>query len=143
MNFKTMILAAFIAGSYVAWPNLAKPLGLRPGLVVFVVVLVALLVVTIMSATDISSISRISGKALIALLAVSVANALAIPLYAAVAGDKNIQTGVFLITVFVLQMVFALLIDWLVNGTKLSALQWLGFALAIPAMLLLAQKSPQ
>lgn len=140
MDIKTFPLAVFIAAAYVGWPNLAKPLGIKPGLVPFMVIVVALVVVVIMAPKDIAEIRTISAKALMVVLAFSVANGLAIYFYADKAADKNIQTGMFLVTVFILQMAFAPIADWLITGMKPSNLQYAGLGLAVPVMWLLAQR---
>ena len=140
MDLKTFCLAAFIAAAYVAWQNLAKPLGLKPGLVAFVVISIALVVIVIVAAKDITSISSISVKAFMVVLAFSIANGMAIYFCADKAADQNIQTGIFLVTVFILQMFFAPIADWLITGMKPSNLQFAGLGLAVPAMWLLAQR---
>lgn len=140
MDIKTFFLAVFIAAAYVGWPNLAKPLGIKPGLVPFMVLVVALVVVVIMASKDIASITTISAKALVIVLAFSIANGMAIYFYASVAADKNIQTGMFLVTVFILQVAFAPVADWLITGLKPSNLQYVGLGLAAPVMWLLAQR---
>ena len=140
MDLKTVGLAMFIAAAYVGWPNLAKPLGLKPGLVPFMVIIVALVVVVVMAPKDIATLTTISVKALMVVLAFSVANGMAIYFYADAAANKNIQTGMFLVTVFILQMAFAPIADWLITGVKPSNLQYAGLGLAVPVMWLLAQR---
>jgi drug/metabolite transporter (DMT)-like permease len=73
------------------------------------------------------------------LLAVAVANGLATYLCAVKAADAGTQTGIFLTTLIVFQMSFALVIDWLINHNRPGALQCLGLALIVPVMWLLAQ----
>ena len=140
MDLKTLGLAMFIAAAFVGWPNLAKPLGIKPGLMPFMVIVFALVVVVIMAPKDIASITTISMKAFMVVLAFSIANGMAIYFYADKAADKNIQTGMFLVTVFVLQMSFAPIADWLITGVKPSNLQYAGLGLAAPVMWLLAQR---
>ena len=140
MDLKTLGMAVFIATAYVGWPNLAKPLGLKPGLVPFVVIVIALVVVVVMAPKDVASITTISVKAFMVVFAFSIANGMAIYFYADKAADKNIQTGMFLVTVFVLQMTFAPIADWLITGVKPSIQQFVGLGLAAPAMWFLAQR---
>lgn len=140
MDIKTFLLAVFIAAAYVGWPNLAKPLGIKPGLVPFMVIVVALVVVVIMAPKDIAELRTISARALLVVFAFAVANGLAIYFYADKAADKNIQTGMFLVTVFILQMAFAPIADWLITGMKPSNLQYAGLGLAALVMWLLAQR---
>lgn len=140
MDFKTFIIAVFIAVSYVGWPNLAKPLDIKPGIVPFMIIIVALIVVVTMSHKDLVEIPNMGIKPLLIVLAFAVANGLAIYLYADKAADKNIQTGIFLGTIFVLQVCFAFVVDWLINGNKPSTQQMVGFILSIPAMWLMIQK---
>ena len=140
MDLKTFGLAMFIAAAYVGWPNLAKPLGIKPGLVPFMVIVVALVVVVVMAPKDIATLTTISVKALMVVLAFSIANGMAIYFYADKAADKNIQTGMFLVTVFILQMAFAPIADWFITGVKPSNLQYAGLGLAVPVMWLLAQR---
>ena len=140
MDLKTFGLAMFIAAAFVAWPNLAKTLGIKPGLVPFMVFVVTLVVVVIMSPKDIAELRTISAKAFVVVLAFSIANGMAIYFFADKAADKNIQTGMFLVTVFALQMAFAPIADWLINGVKPSMQQFAGLGLAVPVMWLLAQR---
>lgn len=141
MDIKTLGIALFVAMAYVAWPNLATPLKLRAGLVPFMVIVIALIVVVIMAPRDIVELRNISVRAFLIVLAFSVANGLAIYLYAKTAADQSVQTGMFLVTVFILQVAFAPIADWLVTGVKPSPLQWVGLGLAGPVMWLLAQRS--
>ena len=140
MGIKTFGLAVFIAMAYVAWPNLAIPLKLKPGVVPFMVILVALVVVVILAPRDIAELRSISTRAFLVVLGFSIANGLAIYLYANTAADKSIHTGMFLATVFILQVVFAPVADWLVTGMKPSALQYVGLGLAVPVIWLLSQR---
>ena len=117
-----------------------QTLGIKPGLVPFMVIVVALVVVVVMAPKDIATLTTISMKAGMVVLAFSIANGLAIYLYADKAADKNIQTGMFLVTVFVLQMAFAPIADWLITGVKPSIQQFVGLGLAAPAMWFLAQR---
>ncbi len=143
MNPKVFGLAVFIAAAYVGWPNLAKPLGIKPGLVAVIIVAVAMVVVLATSYKDISSVSTISAKGLIILLLVGLANGLAIYLFAKISADKQIQTSIFLVTVFVMEVTLAPVIDWLATGAKPTNLQYVGLALAVPALILLSQRPPQ
>ncbi len=137
MDLKTFFLAIFIAAAFVAWPNLAKLLGIKPGLVPFMVFVVALVILAIMAPKDIAELRTISTKAMIVVFAFAVANGLAICFYANKAADENIQTGIFLVTIFILQIVFAPIADWLINGSVPTLRQAAGLGLAAPAMWLL------
>ena len=142
MDAKTLLISAFIAASFVGWPNLAKPLNLKPGLSLFVVLVAALVILAVMAPKDIAKIGTMRSIplwSLAVLLTVAVANGVATYLCAAKAADASTQTGIFLTTLIVFQMSFALIADWLINRNRPGALQCLGLALIVPVMYLLAQ----
>ncbi len=140
MDLKTFCLAMFIAAAFDSWPNLAKPLGIKPGVVAFVVIVFALVVLAIMAFKDITEIRTISAKAFAVLIVFSIANGLAIYLFTEKVADKNVQTGTFLVTVFVLQVVFAPVIDWLITGVRLNSYQFIGLGLAMSTIWFLSQR---
>ncbi len=139
MDIKTFLFATFIAAAYTSWPNLAKALNVKLGAILFVVLVVALVIAILVFWKDIAEIGSVPRKALFIIFAVAVANGLATYLCGAVAADKTVQTGIFLVVVFVLQMAFAPIADWLINHNKPSTLQYIGLGLAAPIMWLLAQ----
>jgi len=140
VDTRTLCLAVFISASYGAWPNLAKPLQVKPGIVTFVIIVVALLVLIIRSPEEISAIATIPGKALVIITLAALANGLAICFYADTAANKNIQTGTFLVTIYILNILFAPAFDWLATGTRPCNSQYLGLALAVPVIYLLNQR---
>lgn len=139
MDSKSFCLAVFVAAAYVAWPNLAKPMGIKPGVVPFVVIIVAFFVTLIMAPKDIAEIRTISPTKLTILIAFSIANGVAIYLFAAKAADPKVQTGMFLVTVFILEVVFAPIVDYTINRVKPSGIQFAGLTLAPVVMWMLAQ----
>jgi drug/metabolite transporter (DMT)-like permease len=142
MDAKTLLLSAFIGASFVGWPYLSKPLGLKPGLSLFVVLVVALIVLVALASKDIVRIGDARSfpfRTLCVLLGVAAANGLATYLCAVKAADAGSQTGIFLTGVIVFQMTFALVFDWLINHNRPGHLQCLGLALIVPVMWLLAQ----
>lgn len=141
MNLTTFLIAAFIAAAYVAWPNLSKALNVAPGLVMCVVVIVASTMLIAMAYKEVAEIRTIPTKALIWILVIAIANAVAIYLQAFKSADPNIPTGMFLAIIFILEVLFALFADWLVNGTALTKQQLVGLGLAVPAMWLMTAKA--
>jgi hypothetical protein len=139
MNAETFLAAAFVAVSYTAWPNLSKPLGVNSNLVAFIVVLIALVVITIIARNDFGSVTSISMKAAMWILGISIANGLAIYVQASTAANKEIQTGIFLVSIFILQVVAAPVIDWFVNGIVPTVRQIVGLGLSVPTLLLLVK----
>jgi len=136
-----MILAAFIAAAYVSWPNLAKPLGIKPSIVTFLVVAIAMAVIVLTSGRDIFEVRTLTGRAIFIIAFFSIINGLAIFLHANTAADPKVQTGIFLVTLFLFQVCFAPIADWLITGAKPSFLQSIGLGLALPVMWLLSQSS--
>ena len=127
---------------FVAWPNLAKSLDVKPGPVTVVIVIMTLVAVTFADPGGIAGVKTISLKALVVIVVVGVFNGAAVYLYAATSADKAIPTSVFLGTIFVLQVLTAILFDRVLNGQQLSREQFCGLFLAIPTLWLLAQRSP-
>jgi len=142
VDAKTLLLSAFIAASFVGWPNLAKPLGLKPGISIFIVLAAAIIIVIALAHKDIANIGSIRTmpiRPLLVLLLVAIANGFATYLCAIISADTNTQTGTFLTGLIVLQIAFALVFDWFINHNRPSNLQYLGLALIVPVMWLLAQ----
>jgi hypothetical protein len=139
MNIETFLAAAFVAVSYTAWPNLSKALGVNANLVAFIVVLIALAVITVIARNDLGGVTSLSVKASIWILAVCIANGLAIYVQASTTANKEIQTGIFLVSIFILQVVAAPVIDWIVNGVVPTTRQMLGLGLSVPTLLLLVK----
>ena len=139
MNLATFSITVFIAAAYVAWPNLSKPLGVSPGLIAFIVIVAALVVILITAPREIAQIRTMPPKAMFWIVAIAIANGVAIYLQASRAADPHIATGIFLVTIFLLQTAFAPIVDWLINGTSLTPRQMAGLALAMPTMWLLAK----
>lgn len=142
MDAKTLLLSAFIGASFVGWPYLSKPFGLKPGLSLFVVLVVALIVLAVLASKDIAQIGVLRSlplRTLCLLLTIVAANGVATYLCAVKAADPGSQTGIFLTGVIVFQIAFALVYDWLINHNRPGHLQYLGLALIVPVMWLLAQ----
>jgi len=139
MNISSFFAAMFVAICYTSWPNLGKSLNVNSGLVAFVVVSIALIVVSIISFKDLSGLLLLSRKAVIWILVISIANGLAIYIQANFAANEEVQTGMFLVAIFVMQVVAAPVIDWLVNGILPTTRQFLGLSLSIPALFLISK----
>lgn len=140
MDLKTSLIAAFIAAGFVSWPSLAKPLGTKHGVIVFLVLAIALLVTTIVNYRELGEIRTVSAKSLTIIICVAMVNGVTTVLYAKFSADPNIQTGTFLSMVTILMVCFGPIADRLLNGAKLNNLQYLGLALALPVVWLLSQK---
>ena len=138
MDVKTFLVAFFAATAGVAWPSLGKVLRINGGLVACIVLIVAVMVVCIMSHKDIAKLPTLSVNTLTWVIAISVANGLAIYAYAEKAADPNVRTGIFLVTIFILQVCIAPFGDWLITVSTLTLRQIAGLGLAIPGMWLLA-----
>ncbi len=144
MDPKTVGIAALIALAYIVWPNLAKPLGIKPELVVFVIVLIAFVAYAFVGYQNIQELRALSMKAILIIFICGIANVAAIYFYADIAADKNTQTGIFLASVVILELIFAPLVDAIITGVKPSREQFAGLVLSLPVVWLLTQgpKSP-
>jgi len=141
LNLTTFGTAVLVAAAFVAWPNLGKALGVSGGLVAFIVIVVGLVVITATSWKDIAGLPTIGMKALIWILIVAILNGLAIYLYAEKAADPKVVTGMFMVTVLILQMTFAPFADWIVTGSIPNPKQIAGLGLAIVAMWLITKNN--
>ena len=139
MDIKTLALAAFVAAAYTAWPNLSKALRISGGLVAVIVVAVALVVVLLISHRDLAQVAAIPIGSHIWVIAFAIANGLAIYVYANKAADPSVSTGMLLATVFILQMFFAPLADWFVNGAVPTIRQCFGLGMAASGIWLLVR----
>lgn len=137
LNLKTFGAAIFIAAAYDAWPNLAKALKINGGLVAVVATAVTLGVISIISHRDIARLGSVSVSAIAWMLAVGLANGAAVYLYGQQAADQNVSTGMFLATVFAIQVILAPLADWLVTRSVPIWQQFIGIGLIASGIMLI------
>lgn len=140
MDFKTVMVAMYIALAYTAWPNLGKIFNLQTGPVCFVVLLVAIVVVTIISYKDMGVLLRIPPRVVFWIIVVSIANAVAIYAQVKFASNPAVQMGVFFIMIYVFQVVSAPIFDWAISGKVITIRQTCGIVLSIPTLWLIASK---
>lgn len=141
MNASTFALAAFIAFAYVAWPNLSKALCVSGGLIAFIMVAGALVVLIITSHQDLMSIGKLTTKQVLWITFFAIANGIAVYLYAETAADKRVSTAIFLTMIFVLEVAFAPFIKWYVTGTKPDLILAFGYVLILPGMWIIGTRS--
>ena len=130
MDLRTFLIALYVAASYVAWPKLGKALGIKEaGLIAIMVIVIALVVNLLISHQEIPRIKTIPAKALIWILAVCIANGIAIYLQAYKTNDPKIPTWIFLDALFAFEIWLAPFADWLTEGTVISRGQLFGLVL--------------
>jgi len=137
MNTSTVLWAALIAASYIAWPLLGKWSGATATWVSCLVTAGTLIGTFTLNANRLIKEPVCSLRAITIVLIAGVVNGVAVYFYSYKVNDQTVPAGVFLMTVYIFMVVYAPTLDWLLNGTTLSARQFCGLGVALVAIYLL------
>mgnify|MGYP000918095625 FL=1 len=137
MTTSTILWAAFIALAYALWPILGKWSNASGQWVNTLVVGASFLPVAALSANQMIKAPLTSPKAFVLLVLAGIMNGFAVYVYGMKATDEKVPTGAFVMTVSIMFFVVAPIIDWIMNGTTLSAKQMFGVGMAGVAIYML------
>ena len=115
---------------------MAKYSGATFAWVNFIIYLGGLTSVSVMGYGHLTK-EHISVKAVIVLVIVSLINGLAVWFYTVKAVDKEINTALFMITVSLVGLISAPILNLVINGETLTAKQWVAALLSIVVIWLL------
>lgn len=139
MNLKTFFLATLIALGFGGWPivaNYSKATSEWIGMVIFGG---GWIVVTttywFQGKIDIASFPK--GKGMLWLFAATVINGFVLTLYTPKLADHAVPPGPLVVTVAVLMVVWAVILDWGLNGAVPTSRHAIGFAFGAIAIFLL------
>lgn len=136
MNLTSLLTAVMIAVGFVGWPVIGKYSKASGAWVGTFAMVVTTIVVAIISHRQLF-LSTPSPKAFLVLTLAAVVNGVAVCLYSAKTTDPSIQSGAFVVVVATLMVIFAPILDWILNGSIPSLRQVGGFALAALAIYLI------
>ncbi len=137
MDLTTLLWAAGIAATFVAWPVIGKYSGASGAWIGIIVVAGSLVTTAIFGLKELTSGPMFTLKALVLLVMAGLLNGAAVYYYSVKATSTAIPTGVFIVTMSIMMVIFAPILDWLLNGNALSIRQCAGIAAAVVAIYLL------
>lgn len=135
----TILVAAFVAIVFVAWPILGKYSKASGAWVGSIVMLGTALVTIALYSRQLTSTPFPPAKAIFILLGAAALNGIGVFLYAAKAADPMTPTGIFLVVTSLLGIVACGFLDWAVNGAVPTLRQIGGFAFAAVAIYLMGK----
>lgn len=136
MNLGSVATAILIAVIFIGWPIIGKYSQASGAWVSTIVLLSTTLVAMLFSWRKLTS-SLPTTKAFAILTIAGVINGWAVYLYAQKATDPNVSTGTFVITIAVLSVLIAPVLDWGLNGSVPTAQKVAGFVCGAVAIYLL------
>lgn len=142
MNLNILFISVFIALAFVGWPIVGKYTKLSSGMMGSIVMLFTASTVILLSffRRELSTELITNYKLVILLIIAGMINGVAVYLYSIKAVDQTITTSIFVVTVSVLMICLAPVLDLVINSTAISIRQIFGFIFAIVAIFLLVLK---
>ncbi len=139
MNFGSILMMVFIAIAFIGWPIVGKYSGASGAWIGTIMLIATTLVTGTLSLKEMARSSFPPTKAVAMLIAAGMMNGLAVYLYARKSSSPTVSTATFIVTVTVLMIVFAPILDWLFNGSIPSTRKVFGFACAAFSVYLLSR----
>ena len=141
MNTPLILWAIVIASVFYGWPVVAKWSGIPPTYVTLIIYSMGTMVLAyIVTQNAVSNNVQVKPIRLFALAVVAVANCLCVYVYTKITSDRTVPTGLFMVIVSMLGVLFSLLFDYLINSTTLSKSQVFGGLLAIASIWFVSKK---
>ncbi len=139
MDLKTFFLAALVALGFGGWPIIANYSKAKWEWIAIVIMTAGTLVVIPLTLLlgKISIHSVPSRKAIFLLVAAAVVNGIMVPIYSKRLADTTIPAGPLVVTVAVLMVVWAVILDGILNGVVPTSRQTIGFTFGAVAIYLL------
>ena len=134
MNIQSISMAVFIAFGFVCWPIVGSYSRVCGSWVSATVIISTAVTVAIFFFRQLAALPVPSVKAIAILFIAGAINGLAFCFYSNKITDTSIETGAFVVTISILMVVIAPLLDWALNGATPNMSQKLGFVLAIVAI---------
>jgi len=139
MNFSTVAKAVFISMGFTGWPIIGRYSGATGGWVGIIVLGATVITVGIFSAKEMASIPAPGLKAITLLVVAGIVNGIAFYLYSMTTTDSSVPTGVFVVTVSLLMVTVAPVLDYIFNEGTFSRNQVAGLGFAFIAILMLSR----
>ncbi len=142
MNLHIIFISIFIGSIFVGWPTVAKYLGFHGAWANIVVSLGTGITAILLSWHYIATqnIKTPDLKGVIILLVVSAVNGYAVTLYAREATNPNLPTAIFIVLVSVFMVVWAPILDYVLNGNAPNFKHLIGYLCSIGAIYFLSIK---
>jgi drug/metabolite transporter (DMT)-like permease len=134
MSIQYFLSLVFIAFGFVGWPIIGSYSGASGGWVSVILCASTMITVTLFSIKELSGIPIPATKALVLLFIAGAFNGLAVCFYSIKITDASISTAVLVVTVSILMVMAAPILDWLIKGAIPSLYQALGYTFAICAI---------
>jgi drug/metabolite transporter (DMT)-like permease len=142
MNIQILLITIFIGLAFVGWPTAAKFLGFHGSWANVVVTLGTGITALIFSRHYIVSnkIPAPHMTPVLILFLVAVVNGFAVSFYARSVADPEIPTATFIVMVSVFMVVWAPILDYILNGSAPHIRQIIGYVCAIAAIYFLTKQ---
>ncbi|MEK7650000.1 MAG: hypothetical protein AAB367_03545 [Patescibacteria group bacterium] len=137
MNFGMVLPAALIALAFVTWPIIGKYSGITGAWVGVLASVGTLTLVAVFSGRALATPPTLRGATL--LLAAGAINGVAVFFYSMKTSDPQISTGVIVVITSMMMVVWAPILDRVLNGSAFSPHQIFGFGAAALAIYLLGR----
>jgi drug/metabolite transporter (DMT)-like permease len=131
-------IPAFITVGFGSWPFAGKYLQIS-GAWVGTIMIASTLPITALCSLNGMRTTNISVKAIIVLILAGVLNGITLWIYLVKTADPNIPTSIFIVSVTLLISLLSLMLDWGINYQIPDTRQFVGIAMAIGAVILLAK----
>lgn len=139
MKLENLFWAIALALTFSSWPIIGKRIGISgPWMTTIVYVSGLLCVVAYTGKTLVSNACPLRVAAVMAFI--GMLNGLAVMVYSAKCTDTTINTSVFLMTVSIVSLVSAPILNYLINKETVSPRQIIGVVVGIVAIILITKK---
>ena len=136
MNTTTILVAVLTALTFSLWPIMAKYSGATFAWVNLLLYTGGLISVSVMGHRRLTT-EHVTVRAVVILIIVGLVNGLAVWFYTVKAVDKEINTALFMVTVSLVGLISAPILNLVINGETLTAKQWVAALLSIVVIWLL------
>ncbi len=140
MGLKTLLIAVFVALGFGGWPIVANYSEANSGWIGTIIFAVGTAIVfpLFLFSGQISMDSVPSKKGMLWLLTAAIVNGVAVFVYTPRLADKTTPVGPLVVTVPILMVACAVLLDWILNGVVLTPGKIFGFGFAAVAIYFLS-----
>jgi hypothetical protein len=136
MSLNNVIMAAFIAVSFVGWPIIGKFAQATGAWTGFIVMSATAVAIALISGRELNALP--AGKAAAFLILAGILNGIGVYFFAKKTSDPVITTSAFVVLVSVWMVACAPILDWILNDAGLTLRHMAGFVLAAGAIYLLS-----
>lgn len=140
MNFKIFLSTIAINFCLAIWPIITKRSGLSPHLIILLYYIGSLSAIATIWYGVSTTAGTLQVKWAVAIVALGLLGGYCMNRYTTIIMNPNIQAGLFMVLSALMYATFSPLLDWLINGSKLSGVQRLGMLFAVVAVYCLGQR---